>query len=233
MKNILTYLQKGDIESIEDRIKSKIINKEKTVVITVNSEHLQASNENLLPFYKDPNTFLVADGIAVTFVAKKKKIEDIHKIPGVSVVEFLLTYANDQGLSVGVLGASKESIACFSEYAKVTYPNIKKLICTDGYVDNPDGVLEAYSKEHLDIVLVAFGVPKQEVLIKDNLHHFDHGVFVGVGGSIDVIGGFKRRAPGFFLKTNTEWLYRIVREPKRIIRFFKSNLNFMFRYLKK
>ena len=79
-----------------------------------------------------------------------------------------------------------------------------------------------------DAVLVALGIPHQELLIYDNLDKFDKGIFVGVGGSFDVLSGMKKRAPKFFIKFHLEWLYRICREPKRMKRFFKSNVKYLF-----
>ena len=55
------------------------------------------------------------------------------------------------------------------------------------------------------------------------------GIFIGVGGSFDVISGMKKRAPDFFIEHNLEWFYRIFREPKRIKRFYKSNIRFMWK----
>lgn len=57
--------------------------------------------------------------------------------------------------------------------------------------------------------------------------HFQKGVFIGVGGSFDVLSGSKRRAPALFVKTNTEWLYRILREPSRLKRFYRNNVRFL------
>ena len=56
---------------------------------------------------------------------------------------------------------------------------------------------------------------------------FDKGIFMGVGGSFDVLSGCKKRAPEIFLKLNLEWLYRITREPKRLKRFWNSNVKFL------
>ena len=51
---------------------------------------------------------------------------------------------------------------------------------------------------------------------------------MGVGGSFDVLSGFKKRAPKIFIKLKLEWLYRITTEPKRLKRFFKSNVKYLF-----
>ena len=95
-----------------------------------------------------------------------------------------------------------------------------------------NGLNEVLSKEKPDIVLVALGIPLQEKLIYKHLNKFDKGIFVGVGGSFDVISGHKKRAPKIFIKLNLEWLYRILKEPKRLKRFYDSNVKFLFKVKK-
>ena len=83
-----------------------------------------------------------------------------------------------------------------------------------------------------DVVLVALGVPMQEKLIYEHLKDFDKGIFVGVGGSFDVISGSKKRAPKIFLKLNLEWLYRIAFSPARWKRFYEGNIKYFFKLKK-
>lgn len=56
---------------------------------------------------------------------------------------------------------------------------------------------------------------------------FKKGILVGVGGSFDVLSGTKKRAPKLFRKFHLEWLYRILKEPKRFKRFFDSNVKYI------
>ncbi len=74
---------------------------------------------------------------------------------------------------------------------------------------------------------MALGVPAQDLLIHRHLDEFPKGVFMGVGGSFDVLSGSKKRAPALFVKTNTEWLYRIAKEPQRLGRFWNNNVKFL------
>ena len=118
------------------------------------------------------------------------------------------------------------------EVLNKNYPKLKIVGATNGYVVDKDGVFKEISKLKPDIVLVALGIPLQEKLIYKHLGKFDKGIFVGVGGSFDVISGHKKRAPKIFIKLNLEWLYRILKEPKRIKRFYDSNIKFMFKVRK-
>ena len=79
-----------------------------------------------------------------------------------------------------------------------------------------------------DLVFVALGAPQQELLIHKYFRSDRKGIYIGVGGSFDVLSGKKQRAPSFFIRHNLEWLYRITKEPKRIKRFWNSNVKFLF-----
>lgn len=102
------------------------------------------------------------------------------------------------------------------EVLKKNYPNLKLVGAANGYEKDKDNVFEKMARTKPDIVLVALGIPLQEKLIYKHLAKFYKGIFVGVGGSFDVISGHKKRAPKIFIKLNLEWLYRILKEPKRL-----------------
>ena len=68
------------------------------------------------------------------------------------------------------------------------------------------------------MLFVALGSPKQELWIRDHKDQLPVKVFQGVGGSFDVYAGNVERAPEFFRNNGLEWLYRLVKEPKRFKR---------------
>ena len=94
-------------------------------------------------------------------------------------------------------------------------------------MQDKDAVFDEIAAIQPDLVLVALGIPVQELLIGKHYDKFQKGVFIGVGGAFDVLSGMKKRAPAIFIRYNLEWLYRIVTEPKRIKRFYRSNIKFI------
>ena len=110
---------------------------------------------------------------------------------------------------------------------KEKYPKAKLIGTSNGYIKDKDKVFEDIKQKNPDVVLVALGIPMQEKIIAKHYDEFSKGIFIGVGGSFDVISGSKRRAPKLFLKLNIEWLYRIVKEPKRLKRFWRSNVKYI------
>ena len=112
---------------------------------------------------------------------------------------------------------------------KEKYPNVNLVGTTNGYVKDKDKIMNDIKKLNPDVVMLALGVPVQEKLIYKHIKKYTKGIFIGVGGSFDVISGMKKRAPKIFIKTNTEWLYRIAKEPKRLKRFWNNNIKFLFK----
>jgi N-acetylglucosaminyldiphosphoundecaprenol N-acetyl-beta-D-mannosaminyltransferase len=87
-----------------------------------------------------------------------------------------------------------------------------------GRADETDKIVELVNKSKADILLVAFGAPKQEKWLSDNLKKTCAKVGVGLGGSFDFIAGVRPRAPRLIQKIGFEWLYRLAIEPSRITR---------------
>jgi len=70
----------------------------------------------------------------------------------------------------------------------------------------------------IDILFVAFGAPKQEFWISENLEKIPVKIAIGVGGAFDYISGKMPRAPGFIRRVGLEWLFRLVVQPWRMKR---------------
>lgn len=79
-----------------------------------------------------------------------------------------------------------------------------------------------------DVLLVAFGAPKQEKWIAANKDLLGVPVSIGVGGSFEMAAGVRRRAPVWLQKAGLEWLYRFTQEPKRLFqRYFVDDLPYL------
>ena len=155
-----------------------------------------------------------------------------ERIAGIDIAKFLLEYANERKLKVYLFGSKEEVIEGMKNVIKKDYSSIKLVGATNGYVTDKDNEFKNIKKANPDIVMVALGIPAQEKLIYKHLDEFKKGVFIGVGGSFDVLSGTKKRAPKIFIKLNLEWLYRIMCEPKRLKRFWNSNVKFLFKVKK-
>ena len=106
---------------------------------------------------------------------------------------------------------------CSSSKIKETYPGIHIAGINDGYFKDDSYIVETIKNSNPDIILVALGFPKQEFFI-NKYRHISDSIWMGVGGSFDVLAGYSKRAPIFWQKHHLEWFYRLLQEPQRIIR---------------
>lgn len=169
---------------------------------------------------------IIPDGISVVKAMNMLGLPAKERITGVDLADWLLKAAGQAGKTVYLLGAKEEVVSTLAEKLRKQYPNAT-VNYHNGYDGDKDKIMEEAAALEPDLVLVGLGVPAQELLIYRHLDRFHKGVLIGVGGSFDVLSGSKRRAPAFFVKTNTEWLYRIAREPQRLGRFWNNNVKFL------
>ena len=230
---MINYIEKTYRETKDDFFKlakENLLKNKKMFIVTANPETFMKANGNLEfdKILRDPDTTIVADGIGVVKGAKILDINIKERIPGVDISYALLEYANEYKKSIYLFGASKEVINLTVKKIKNLYPNINLLGYSDGYISDKDLVFDEIKKLSPDITLVALGVPAQELLIGKHINDFSKGIFMGVGGTFDVISGTVKRAPILFQKLNLEWLYRIFGDKTRMKRFYDSNVKFIF-----
>lgn len=213
------------MEELEERLKEE----QKTFVITANPETLMIGSETQAfdKILKSDTTIVVPDGIGVVKAANILGYPIKERVTGVEIVQGLLEILNKEGKSLYLLGAKAEVLEQFVSKIREQYINIKLVGYQNGYIQDKDVAFEEIVQLSPDAVLVALGIPAQEILIYNHYDKFEKGIFIGVGGSFDVLSGMKKRAPQIFIKLNLEWLYRIVCEPKRIKRFYRSNVKFI------
>jgi N-acetylglucosaminyldiphosphoundecaprenol N-acetyl-beta-D-mannosaminyltransferase len=92
------------------------------------------------------------------------------------------------------------------------------IVRPDGTGDSSDEILKRLRAASPDLVLVAFGAPKQELWIDRSADQLGPAVAIGVGGSLDFIVGGIRRAPDWMSRAGLEWLFRLLQEPRRMWR---------------
>ena len=185
-------------------------------------------NEDMFNLLTCDEVDIIPDGIGVVKVVEHvRKIKNVSRNTGVELVSFLLNELNNNNMNLFVYGAKKSVLNDFILLCDKKYPNIHIVGAFDGYENDPDTVRERIIHTDADSILVALGTPRQELFINSFFSCIDHGICIGVGGSIDVLSGNKSRAPAFFINHNLEWLYRICKEPKRIGRFIRNTCSFI------
>lgn len=234
MRDYFNNLYTGSCESFYRQLKDSMVNENKMFVVTANPETFMIAQKNFSfdEVLKKDSTIIVPDGIGILKAAKLLSVPVKEKITGVDIASFLLETANQDKKSVYLYGAKENVVQTLFDRIRLKFPDITVAGFQNGYEKNEDIVFEDILDKKPDVILVALGIPKQELLIDKYYERFGKGIFVGVGGSFDVLSGCKKRAPKIFIKLNMEWLYRILSEPKRIKRFIKSNVVFILKVMK-
>ncbi|MEG0823759.1 MAG: WecB/TagA/CpsF family glycosyltransferase [Erysipelotrichaceae bacterium] len=230
MRKLFDKLFKKSETELFNELTSRMKEDKLTMIITANPESFMKSqsDEVISDAMLDERTIVTPDGEGIVKAAKMLSYELWGKIAGVDTVAYLLKELNEQHKSLYIYGSAQSVLDNFENVLKRDYPNIKIAGLKNGYDNDSEVVFKDMVEQSSDVVLVALGVPRQEKLIYEHLNDFNKGIFVGVGGSIDVLSGTKKRAPKLFIKLKLEWVYRLAKEPKRIKRFYDSNVKFIF-----
>ena len=171
-----------------------------------------------------------ADGASVVIAARYLGYLVPERVAGIDLMQELLVLANKKGYSVYFFGAKEEVLTDMLAIFKKDYPNLQVVGYRNGYFSSKDEevIQEDIREKNPDFVFVGITSPKKEYLIKKFMDNGVNAVFMGVGGSFDVLSGHIKRAPKWMQKANLEWLFRVANEPKRLFkRYFVGNATFI------
>lgn len=215
-------------EDLKKLIKNDIESKSKSFIVAINPEKvLKARKDDALKSILNSATYQIPDGIGIIYASKIKKGNIKSRITGIDCMDMLCNLANTENYKIFMYGAKEEIITKAKENLEKKYPNIKIVGTIDGYEKDNEKIIKTINNSKADIIFVALGSPKQENWIISNMDKLNVKIYQGVGGSFDVISGNIKRAPEWMQKSGLEWLYRLIKEPKRIFRQIKL-IKFLF-----
>ena len=191
------------------------------LVATVNPEFvMHARRDAAFRAVLESAELCLADGAGVVWALRRAGCALPSRVTGTDLVPELAGLCARRGLRLFLLGA-REGVA--EEAARrlvATNPGLVVAGCHPGTPD-PSGDEEALgllAAARPDVLLVAYGHPKQEFWIARLQDRLPATVAVGVGGAFDFLAGRVPRAPRWMQTANLEWLYRLVRQPWRFRR---------------
>lgn len=225
----IPFINETKEEFSTNYVQKAVDNQQKKFIITANPEIVMKTRDD--KSYKkivQSADYIVPDGIGVILAAKRNKTPIKERIPGVELMEDMLIFANEHKKTCYFLGADEKVNKTLIKKIKMKYPNLIIGGYHHGFFDLDDlAIVEDVKQSEADFVFVALGFPRQENWIDKHFDTFNKGIFMGVGGSFDVLSGTVERAPKFWINLNLEWLYRIVKQPSRLGRIFVV-IKFMF-----
>jgi len=189
----------------------------KKILIAMNAEKIMKNDEKLKKIIN--NNIGYTDGVGAVIALKAKGLKTT-KLPG-SELWLDIIQKFEKTKTFYFIGSTDKVIENTVKKLKKEYPQIKIIGYRDGFLkDNDKKVLiEELVSLKPDVVFVAQGSPRQEFLMNELIGHHQ-ALYMGLGGSFDIYGGDKHRAPKLFLKLQLEWLYRLLKEPTRVGRQF-------------
>ncbi len=146
------------------------------------------------------------------------------KVAGVVLGERLAEEAAkpENAFPLFLLGGKPGIAETAAEKLQEKYPGLIIAGTHDGYFQDDGAVTEQIRQSGAKLLYVCLGVPKQEEWMAAHKKSLPCvRLMAGLGGSLDVYAGVSRRAPKLFIACGCEWLYRLLREPKRIGRMMK------------
>lgn len=187
-------------------------------IVTANPEIVLFARQH--PDYKKILTqadYVTPDGIGIIKGAAILGTPMPERITGYDTLMSLLEWANSHQKSIYLVGAAEMVIQKVAKTIKSDYPSINLVGFHNGYFKNDQDIVSNIKISQPDFVFVATGFPNQEEFIQRNRQVSDS-IWMGVGGSFDVLAGTVNRAPQFWQNHHIEWLYRLFQEPTRFIR---------------
>lgn len=167
----------------------------------------------------------IPDGVGIAgALARRGSYTEVY--PGVELIEDLLD-SRDSCIGYGIIGGRAGVAEDARDYLLMRHSLAFCLFTCDGYSYTEEGLFSLLRRYSPDIVLVCLGSPKQELLIRRLRCISPRTLFIGLGGALDVFSGRVKRAPALMRRLRLEWLWRMLREPRRLSRLPKL-LDFLY-----
>jgi len=210
---ITNSTSKEILEYIIDFLQS---NKKPIYVVTPNPEIIVRATKNKA-FREILNNAELAlpDGVGVLLGGQIVGKPFQERVTGTDFIEAICKRVVNESksdvrkpITMGFLGAGPNVALKASECLSKKYPGLRVAFAGEEWPTSQPS-------EPLDILFVAFGVPKQEEWMAEHVGNIPVRVMIGVGGALDYLSGRVPRAPKVLRSAGLEWLYRLIREPWR------------------
>lgn len=166
-------------------------------------------------------TLSIPDGVGLMLASGLQGAPLREQVRGTDLAYGLVEWAATTGRRVFLLGAANGVAAAAAAALRQRWPSldIAGTFSGDGAPVGDDHTRAAITNAgRCDVLLVAYGAPKQERWIARNLQDLDVGIAIGVGGVLDFMAGRVRRAPAIVRRVGLDWLFRLAMQPSRIRR---------------
>lgn len=218
-----------------DAVEQYVLKKHPLHLMGVNADKInQCHEDEKIKKIVNESGIINADGASVVLASKFLGAPVPERVAGIDLMQNLLELSNKKGYSVYFFGAKEEILQDMLKIFEERYPALNVVGYRNGYFSPEDEkhIQEDIKEKKPDFVFVGITSPKKEYIIQSFMDNGINAVFMGVGGSFDVLSGHIKRAPLWMQNAHLEWLFRVANEPKRLFkRYFVGNVTFIKRVL--
>lgn len=194
------------------------VDQKKGILVAINAEKiLHATQETRSIINRNIG---YCDGYGAVMALKQKGYKDVVKIPGCELWLDLIRAMYRNGKTFYLVGGKQEVIEQTVAKLNMEFPGIRIVNYRNGYIKTDKekaDLIKDVAEKKPDVVFVAMGSPKQELLMEE-MSAVHSAIYQGLGGSFDVYTGNVKRAPKWWVEHNLEFAYRLIKQPSRIKR---------------
>ncbi len=227
-----------DMEQTLDYLEQVICQRQPSYAVTANLNYamLCTKNPRLAAFTKN-SALTLCDGKPILWRSKLNEIKLPERVAGSDLIYRLAERCAERKLRVYFYGASEGIAELAAQTLKSLYPRllVAGVQCPPFRTCSPDELrsqIARIKQSKPDLLLVALGQPKGEYWIEDHLEELGVPLTIQLGASFDFVAGNAARAPKLVQKIGMEWLYRTLKDPKRLAPRYIANFLFLVKTLR-
>jgi N-acetylglucosaminyldiphosphoundecaprenol N-acetyl-beta-D-mannosaminyltransferase len=211
---------------------------EEIIASRIPSQHLAISATNVVAVHDDPRlreimhecAIVGVDGQGVVWASRLLGDPLPERVSAADLMDRLFAVAAEKGYSVFILGAKQDVLERAVANLHRQHPALVIAGYRNGYFGPEENaeVVEQIRAARPDMLFAAMSSPKKEYWLSEHKAELGVPFVMGVGGAIDVVAGITRRAPPIVQRSGFEWFYRMIQEPRRLLRrFLVGNARFL------
>ena len=235
-------LRLKDLNLVVDRKALASISNGKILINTVNAHSFNtAQKDDLFADALRNGDYLIPDGVSIVKACKwlKAKSQPKERIAGWDLFVLEMEKLNRKGGKCFFMGSSPNVVELVKKRAATDYPNITVETYSPPYKpefskEDNEAIIHAINQACPDLLWIGMTAPKQEKWAFEHWNELDIHCHCGtIGAVFDFFAGTIKRAPQWWQRHSLEWLYRLMKEPKRMWRrYVLGNILFLYNITK-
>lgn len=191
-------------------------------VVAPNTELLQQAGKNKrLKAAIDNAALVLPEGNGIIYASHILGMPIKNRISADDYASALMARMSEKGMSVFIICDDQDLQELAAERMSLRYPGLKIVGADGDYYSNDIELIDGINSYKPDLLLVCHGSPRQELWMYRNREQVETGLMLGYGEGLKLLAQVKERAPKRWRDSGFEWLYWLIKEPKRIPRMIK------------